>query len=146
MNKQTKLALFIAPLLVVGGYIASDQYVVHQTSKGLLFNLSLENDCQLFSGDCILKSGDVHLNITDEGGVTKVNTSYPADKVTISLVSSDNKEIIYELNKASSFQYWQRKTAIRASQFDQQSLKSLHIMVKIKGDLYLSELNASMIK
>lgn len=146
MNKQIKLALFIAPLLIVGGYIASDEYVAHQTSKGRLFKLSLEEDCQLFSGDCILKSGDVLVNITDESGVTKINTSYPADKATISLVLIDNKEIIYDLNKASNFQYWQRKTAIRASQFNQQSLKSLRIMVKIKGDLYLSELNASMIK
>jgi hypothetical protein len=146
MNKQSKLALFIAPFLVVGGYIASDQYVAHQANKGQLFNLTLQDQCQLFSGDCILKSGDMLVNITDKKGTTKVNTSFPVDNVTLSIVSTDNKEIIYELSKTESLQYWQRETSLRTTHLDQNSLKNLRIMVKIKGDLYLSELNASMIK
>ncbi len=143
MNRQTKLAIFIAPFLVVGGYIASDQYVAHESNKGRLFNLTLQNGCQLFNGDCILKSGDVLVNITDDNGVTKINTSYPANKVTVSLVSINGKETICEFNKADNFQYWQRETAIRMNHFDRQALNSIRIMVKIKGDLYLSELSTS---
>jgi len=146
MNKQIKLALFIAPFLIVGGYIASDQYVSYQANKGQLFNLTLQDECHLFTGDCILKSGDMLINITDEKGATKVNSSYPADKVALSLVSVKNKETIYELEKAENFQYWQRDTAIRHAHLTEQSLKSLRVMVKIKGDLYLSELDASVIK
>ncbi len=146
MNKQTKLALFIAPFLVIGGYIASDQYVAHQANKGQLFNLTLQNQCQLFSGDCILKSGDMLINISDKKGITQINTSFPADKVALSLVSTDDKEIIYELSKAESAQYWHRDTNIRTAHLTQQSLKSLRIMVKIKGDLYLSELSHLVIK
>lgn len=146
MNKQSKLALFIAPFLVVGGYVASDQYVAHQTNKGQLFNLTLQDECQPFSGDCILKSGDMLINLTDKKGITQINTSFPADKVVLSLVSTDDKEIIYELSKAESAQYWQRDTNIRTAHLTQQSLKSLRIMVKIKGDLYLSELSHSVIK
>ncbi|RLA24614.1 MAG: hypothetical protein DRQ61_00195, partial [Gammaproteobacteria bacterium] len=113
---------------------------------GQLYNLTLQDECQLFSGDCILKSGDLLINITDEKGTTRVNTSFPVDKVALSIVSADNKEIIYELNKAESFQYWQRETTLRTTHLDQTSFKNLRIMVKIKGDLYLSELSASVIK
>lgn len=146
MNKQIKLALFIAPFLIVGGYIASDQYVSYQANKGQLFNLTLQDECRLFSDDCILKSGDMLINITDEKGTTKINTSFPADKVALSLVLMDDKEIIYEFSKAENFQYWQRDTTIRHTHLTKQSLKSLRVMVKIKGDLYLSELDGSVIK
>jgi len=146
MNKQVKLALFIAPFLIVGGYIASDQYVSYQANKGQLFKLSLQNECHPFGDDCILKSGDMLVNITDEKGTTKINTSFPADKVSLSLVSIDDKETIYEFSKTGNFQYWQRDTTIRDAHLTQQTLKSLRVMVKIKGNLYLSELDASVIK
>jgi hypothetical protein len=138
MNKDKKLAIFLAPFLIIGGYVASDQYIEHKNNEPKMFQLSPQGECALFTGDCILESGDLQINITDDDGITKINTSFPVDKVAISLVNKENKEIIYGLDKNKDPQYWQRETDIRAAK-DNGSADKLRVFIKRKGSTYLSE-------
>mgnify|MGYP000011432261 CR=1 FL=1 len=145
MNRHTKLALFLAPLLLVGGYIASDQYLEYQANQPKIFQLSTQGECDIFAGNCILQSGEMLLSITDEAGVTKVNTSFPVDSVAISLVYNGGKEMIYELKKAGNSQYWERETDIRDAITEVSTAEKLRIVAKIKGNIYLSEFSSPVV-
>jgi hypothetical protein len=139
MNKDKKLAIILAPFLLVGGYIVSDLYIESKQNQTKLFALSNPGECEMFSGDCILQSGDMKINITDERGTTKANTSYPVDSVAISLVYSDGREIIYGLEKTVNPQYWEKETDIRTAITQSKTATILRIVVTQKGSTYFSE-------
>ena len=138
MNKDKKLAIILAPFLLVGGYVASDFYLESKANDPKIFMLSQTGECAMFSSDCILQSGDMQINITDDNGITKANTSYPVDSVAISLVyDNGKKEVIYGLEQAANPQYWQRETDIRTAMTQHKSATNLRVAVKIKGSSYL---------
>jgi hypothetical protein len=143
MNKDTRLAIILAPFLLVGGYIVSDQYLESKSDDGKIFALKPQGQCAPFTADCILHSGDMQINITDDNGITKANTSYPSDTVAISLVYKEGKEVIYALEQAASPQYWQRKTDIRSAFTQQHSAEKMRVVVQIKGGTYLAEFTPS---
>lgn len=144
MNRDKKLAIILAPFLLVGGYIVSDQYIEYKQHEPRLFALSGINECLMFSADCVLQSGDMKINITDENGITKANTSYPVDSVAISLVYNDGREIIYGLEKTTSPQYWEKKTDIRTAITQSRTATILRVVVTLKGSTYFSEFNPAI--
>lgn len=140
MNTDKRLAIILAPFLLVGGYVVSDQYLESKANQPKVFAFSTINECNMFTGDCILQSGDMQINITDENGITKGNTSFPVDTVAISLVYNDGKEVIYGLEKAANnSQYWERKTDIRTAIIQSRSASILRVVVNRKGSSYFSE-------
>ena len=140
MNRDKRLAIILAPFLLVGGYVVSDQYIESKENEPKIFALSTIDECKMFAGDCILQSGDMQINITDENGLTKSNTSFPVDTVAISLVYNDGKEVIYGLEKAAnSAQYWERKTDIRTAITQSGTASILRVVVNRKGSSYFSE-------
>lgn len=139
MNKDKKLAIIIAPFLLVGGYVASDYYIESRANETKIFELSSDGRCEMFSANCILQSGGMQVNITDDTGVTRANTSFPVDTVAISLVYNSGKEIIYGLEQAANPQYWERKTDIRQALTQEQSATRLRLVIKRKGSTYFSE-------
>ena len=139
MNRDKKIAFFLTPFLLVGGYVISDIYMENKANETKLFSLSIADECSIFDGDCILESGDMQINITDLNGITKANTSYPVDSVAISLVYDNGKEVIYGLDQAGSPQYWERETDIRNAMTKAKTASKLRIVTKYKGSTYLSE-------
>ena len=140
MNKDMKLAVILSPFLLIGGYVVSDQYVEYKANNETkIFALIDSGECAMFNADCIKESGDMQVNITDENGVTRANTSYPVDTVAISLVYNDGKEVIYGLEKAANPQYWERKTDIRNAITQFKTAKNLRLVVTRKGSTYFSE-------
>lgn len=139
MNRDQKIAIFLAPFLLVGGYVASDFYLESKDNETQLFTLQHKNECQMFSGDCILQSGDMQINITDRNGVTQGNTSHPVDSVAVSLVYNDGREVIYGLEKDKNPQYWSRQTDIGKAFREENSANRLRLIVRRKGSTYLSE-------
>ncbi len=144
MNKDKKIAIILAPFLLIGGYVISDLYIESKANVSGLFALSVNAECAMFSGDCILQSGDMQVNITDENGITRSNTSFPVDTVAISLVYNDGKEIIYGLEKAANPQYWERKTDIRAALTQFKTATKLRVVIKRKGSTYFSEFSPAI--
>jgi hypothetical protein len=141
MNKHTKLAIFIAPFLLVGGYIASDAYLDHKANQPKIFQLQTSGNCDLLGKGCLQQSGDMQVMITDENGITKANTSYPVDSVAISLVFPNGDETIYGLEQDTNQHYWKRNTTIRQklSENDATNTQKMRILVKMKGNMYLNE-------
>lgn len=139
MNKDTRMAIILAPFLLIGGYVISDQYLESKSSEPGIFTFTIQGQCAPFTADCILQSGDMKINITDEQGTTKTNTSYPVDTVAISLVYKDGKEIIYGLEKAGNEQYWERKTDIRSAFTTAKNAEKMRVVIQRKESTYLSE-------
>src|SRR5210317_1548269 len=102
MSRDKKLAIILAPFLLVAGYVLSDIYVESKANDPRFFELTLDDNCALFSSGCILESGDMKIKITDDAGLTRANTSYPVDTVAISLLYDSGTEIIYELEQAAN--------------------------------------------
>ncbi len=139
MNRDKKIALFLAPFLLIGGYAATDQYLDSRQEPTELFQLETSGDCRPFDGDCILQSGDVQVNVTDSGGLTTVNSSFPADSVSLSLVYRDGREVIYGLDRLDNPQYWQKETSIREAIDQSETADRLRIVVQIDGSHFLGE-------
>ena len=145
MSRDKKLAIILAPFLLVAGYVLSDIYIESKTNEPRFFELKLYGNCAMFTTGCILQSGDMQIDITDENGVTRANTSYPVDTLAISLVYDSGKEIIYELEKAANPQYWERGTDIRKAVIEEKTAKILRVAVKIKGSTYLSQFSPAAV-
>lgn len=140
MSRDKKLAIILAPFLLVAGWVLSDIYVETKANDPRFYEFTLDTNCALFASGCILESGDMKIKITDDAGLTRANTSYPVDTVAISLLYDSGKEIIYELKQqAANPQYWERATDIRKAMVEDKSAKILRIAVKNKGNTYLSQ-------
>ncbi len=139
MNRDKKIALFLAPFLLIGGYAATDQYLDSRQQPTELFQLQAAGDCRVFDGDCILQSGDMQINVTDRAGLTTVNSSYPADSVSLSLVYRDGREVIYGLDPLKNPQYWQKETSIREAIDESDTADRLRIVVQVDGSHFLGE-------
>ena len=139
MNRDQKIALMAAPFLLVGGWVATDLFLESRDEPSALYALEAAGECRLFDGDCLLRSGDMQVNIVDDAGVTRVNSSYPADRVALSLVYRDGREVVYVLDAQANPQFWQRQTAIREALADSNSADRLRIVVQVGGGHYLGE-------
>ena len=97
MNRHTKVALMVAPFLILGGYIASDFYLEKQAEQARIFKLVPFGHCDVINQKCILKSGKFEVNIYDKAGTTTVNSTFPLDSATLFLVDSSNQDNIMNI-------------------------------------------------
>lgn len=97
MNKHNKLALLVAPFLILGGYIASDFYIENKAEQQRVFQLVPFGHCDVINQKCILRSGDFEVNVFDENGITKVNSTFPLDTATLFLVDKKNSVTPHQL-------------------------------------------------
>ena len=139
LSRDKKIAIILAPFLLVLGYVLSDMYVESKANEPRFYEFTLDDNCALFTTGCILESGDMKINLTDGAGFTRANTSYPVDTVAISLLYDSGKEVIYELEQAANPQYWERATDIRKAMLKDKTAKILRVAVKRKGSTYLSQ-------
>ena len=113
MNKHTKTALMVAPILVVIGYIAADYYEEDQAYEEKVIQLVPSEGCDVINQKCILKAGDFEVNIFDKNNLTTVNSTFPLDSATIFLVDEYNHPTPYPLGMIQSPYYWHTETNLR---------------------------------
>ncbi len=138
MNKHTKLAIFIAPILTIAGYILSDSYVENQATKKRIFTLTPQNTCDVLAKKCILTAGDLKVNVYDENGNTTINSTFPLDAATIFLIDRHEQATSYPLKKDKSAYYWSQHTPLRI-QLAENNKQKIRIVAQIKGGQYISE-------
>ncbi len=146
MNRHTKLAIFIVPFLLIGGYIAADYYLEDQADQAKVFQLVPDGHCDVLNKKCILKSGDFKVNISDTQGITQINSTFPLDSATLFLVHKKNQVTAYQLAMSDSPYYWQSDTALRSLIPEQGANYKLRLIAKIKGGQYISEFYSQTIR
>ncbi|MBV1907831.1 MAG: hypothetical protein KUG78_00825 [Kangiellaceae bacterium] len=139
MNKHKKLAIFIAPFLMVVGYIASDYYLEYQAQEDQLFQLNVEGDCDVLINQCVLSAGEFKLNVFDVEGATTVNSTFPLDKLTLFIVDENNHSSPYILTKQQTAYYWHVETPLRKMLSSSALPQKIRIIAKVKGGQYISE-------
>ncbi len=139
MNRHTKMAILIAPILAIGGYIASDFYMEDQAQEKRIFTLSPESSCDVLAKQCVLVSGDFKVSVYDEQGKTYINSTYPLDEATLFLVDSNDQSTSYRLQMQDSPYYWFRETPLREKVSDKDQTHKLRLIAKVKGGQYISE-------
>ena len=143
MNRHTKMALMVAPFLILGGYIASDFYMENKADQPRVFNMQPVGQCDVINQKCILKSGDFEINVYDTAGITTINSTFPLDSATFFLVDNYNHVQAYPLGMMNNPYYWHSPTALRSNISNNTSNKGdehkLRIIANIKGGQYIAE-------
>ncbi len=137
MNRHTKVAIFIAPFLLIGGYIGSDYYLEYKAYQEKVFELVPEGHCDVMNQKCVLKSGEFKVNIYDEDGDTYVNSTFPIDKAVLFIV--DKQPVGFDLSMKGSPYYWSENTPLREMIGQKGQKQKLRVIVNIKGGQYISE-------
>lgn len=139
MNKHTKTAFMVAPILAVIGYIAADYYEENQAQEEKIIQLVPFGNCDVINHKCILRAGDFEVNVFDKNHLTTVNSTFPLDTATIFLVDENNNATPYPLGMIQSPYYWHAETNLRdLIAYSGQSYK-LRLVANIKGGSYISE-------
>ncbi|WP_068547752.1 hypothetical protein [Thalassotalea crassostreae] len=139
MNRHTKVAMLVAPLLIIGGYVASDFYLANEAEQVRLIPLSVESSCDVINNDCVLISKDFKVNIYDKDGVTHINSTFPLDTATLFLVDSNDSASTYRLQMSDTPYYWFNPTPLRELAGKQGDTYKMRIVATIKGGQYISE-------
>lgn len=139
MNKHTKLAFAIAPLLAIGGYVASDVWVENEAMEARVFNMAPEQSCDVLASKCVLLANDFKINVFDDDGKTTINSTFPLDTATLFLVDNNDQATPYQLQMSDSPYYWFRKTPLREKISHKGDTYKLRIIATIKGGQYISE-------
>jgi len=139
MNKHTKTAFMVAPILAVIGYIAADFYKEDQAEIDKVIQLVPFGDCDVLNQQCILKAGDFEVNVFDKNNLTTVNSTFPLDSATIFLVDKNNHPSAYPLGMIQSPYYWHTKTNLGALIGHSGQNYKLRLILNIKGGRYISE-------
>ena len=129
----------VAPFLAVLGYIGADFYNENEASKTKIIQLVPEGHCDIINQSCVLKSGEFKVNISDNAGVTEVNSTFPLDSATLFLVNKEDKMSPYPLGMQDSPYYWQSPTHLRNVASNKGDSHKLRLIAKIKGGQYISE-------
>ena len=139
MNRHKKIALFVAPILMVLGYLGSEFYLQYEADQLKIYQLTEEGPCDVLSETCILSSAEFKINVFDKEGITTINSTFPLDSATLFLVDEENNSIAYPLGMKESPYYWRSPTPIRANISTIGSHQKLRIIANIKGGKYISE-------
>lgn len=139
MNRHTKTALFVAPILILGGYILSDMYLENKAHENKVIELQLEGNCDVINQQCVLTSGEFEVNVTHLAGITTLNSTYPLDTATLFLVDENNKSSFYQLGMKDSPYYWKRETPLNELVANDGDKYKLRLIAEIKGGKYIAE-------
>ena len=138
MNKHLKLAFMIAPILIIVGFGAADLYEENEASKDKIIQLVPEGNCDITTKSCVLISDEFKINVSDDAGVTEINSTFPLDSATLFLVDQNNKMTPYPLGMKNPY-YWRSNTPLTDLLANQGDKYKLRLIAKIKGGQYISE-------
>ena len=146
MNKHSKIAILIAPLLLIGGFIASDYFIEYQAQQPQVFQLKPVGSCDIVNQQCLLGVGELQVSIFDHRGITTVNSTFPLDNVVLFLVDGANNVTTIELSMAQNPYYWSSSTPLQKRLKHQGDKQKLRLVANIKGSSYISEFDSETMR
>lgn len=139
MNRHTKTAFMIAPILAVLGYIGADYYAEDKADEKKIITLATVDGCDVINHECILKAGDFEVNVFDKNNLTTVNSTFPLDSATLFLVDESDNASAFPLGMIQSPYYWHTETNLRQLIGNSGQSYKLRLIMNIKGGRYISE-------
>lgn len=140
LNRHAKVALFVAPILIIFGWAAGDIWVESKAMKQRLFTFTSPTGvCDVMAKNCILKTGEFEINVYEEAGRTTVNSTFPLDTVTLFLVDEHDQASVYRMGMKEDPYYWYINTPLAANLANPGDKQKMRIIVTVKGGQYISE-------
>ena len=139
MNKHTKVALFVAPVLIILGYILSDMYLENKAYDDKVVQLLPIGSCDIINKSCVLESDDLQVSIYDESGTTFINSTFQLTKATLFLVDQNNMVKVVKLKMHDNPFYWKNQTELNQLVPNIGDKYKLRLIAEIKGGKYISE-------
>lgn len=118
------------------GYIGSDYYLANQNTPKI-FQLSIDNTCDLRQQSCRAQNGDFNLNLHLADGNIHVEASRPFERVSFLLAGGKNAEFSGTPMQGSS-QVVVKLPLAEVLENTKQSVK-LRMIVQLTNRFYLSE-------
>ena len=140
LNRHTKIAIFVAPILVIFGFAASDLWVENKAMEVRLFTMEPVNGkCDILAKDCLLQSGEFQISVYVENGITTINATFPLDTATLFFVDKEGQSTTYRMGMKDNPYYWYQKTPIEETAKEPGSEQQIRLVASIKGGQYISE-------
>ncbi len=143
MNRHQKLALVVAPFLIVFGYIGADYYAEYKQSEELVYELELNGNCVLTAGNCILEKDQFQLEVFNRQGHTQIASNHPLTSAVLSRVREDDSESAFQMTTDEQRKAWSANTGIVLSEAKDNSVL-LRLIVSVDNTFFFKEFNASV--
>ena len=135
MNKHTKLAIFLAPFLLIGGYIAADYFSTPASSS--VYALSPPaGKCFISTKQCVLSAGDFSINIYQEENKLVVNSNFALSELLVFIVGK--QDTAYRFTMENNAFYWKNIAALKQMR-DKQIIR---VIATVNENKYISEFTA----
>ncbi len=144
MNRHLKAAFFVAPFLLIGGYIIADYYQTEKVkdlraAKYALHELKSNSECKLEREQCMLHSDKLLLDIFVAANRYRVVSNMPLDNVTMALAQSDRETRAVSLIPHEGQRQW--SMAVRKlTNLDKDNDLLLRIVATDGNDQYYAEI------
>ena len=143
MNKHTKVALIVAPFLLIGGYGLMDLYL-KETEEPRFIELEVDgSDCNITANRCILSSGNYELSIYIEDNATVVNTNLAMYRVSLFTLDNEGTPTEYPMgmNVKDPF-YWRVEMGLAETLAQSPNGLTMRIVTQVENTSYAKEFNA----
>ena len=140
LSRHTKIAIFVAPILVILGFAASDLWIENKASEARFFEMTPESGvCDILASNCVLVSGEFKISVYQENGLTTINSTFPLDTATLFLVDENDTPSLFQMGMKESPYYWYQTTPLEALASTPGSRQKVRLIATVKGGQYISE-------
>ena len=140
MNKHTKVALVVAPFLLIGGYGLMDLYL-KETEEPRFMELQVDGaDCNITANRCFLRSGNFELSIYNEDSDTVVNTNLAMYRVSLFTVDGEGSASEFQMAMTVSDPfYWRSQMGLRDIIAANPNGIKMRIITQVENTSYAAE-------
>jgi hypothetical protein len=140
LNRHTKIAIFVAPILVILGFAASDLWLENKASEARIFQMTPDSGvCDIMASKCVLVSGEFKISVYQENGLTTINSTFPLDTATLFLVDENDIPSVFQMGMKDSPYYWYQSTPLESLAKSPGSRQKVRLIATVKGGQYISE-------
>lgn len=142
MNRHLKIAFVVAPFLLVGGYILGDYYAKYEHGKKTFtYPLTKTADCDVLQTPCVLEQRELRVKVSDQEGLTRIDSSHVLNGVALSYLDSQGKEWPFTLEPLEPVKrVWGIKTDIR-EKASQGEAKKIRLVLIMEQSYFITELD-----
>ena len=140
LNRHTKIAIFVAPILVILGFAASDLWLENKASEARFFQMTPDSGvCDIMASKFVLVSGEFKISVYQENGLTTINSTFPLDTATLFLVDENDIPSVFQMGMKDSPYYWYQSTPLESLAKSPGSRQKVRLIATVKGGQYISE-------
>ena len=141
LSKHTKIAIFVAPILLILGFGAADFWAESQANETRYYAMRpINNICDIQLKNCIVQSGEFKISIYLEDGRVTANATFPLDTMTLILVDENDVQETYPMGmRPESPYYWYDTTPLQDQVAVAGAEHKIRFVATVKGGQYFGE-------